>query len=127
MRGNCFYLKNAEAFNGGKIKDTSQVGVTALDPFTVQSAIEPSDPCFPRRLRDAAGERGSRGSHRKNERRVDQNKATPGQRPLRTRFLAAQRQVRLRKNPRYWDAANTQSKIIDLLPIGSASSALKPV
>src|SRR5207253_9478187 len=32
--------------------------------------------------------------------------------------------VRLRRNPRYWDAANTQSKIIDLLPIGSPNAAL---
>ena len=32
--------------------------------------------------------------------------------------------VRLQKNPRYWDAANTQSEIIDLLPIGSPSAAL---
>jgi oligopeptide transport system substrate-binding protein len=27
--------------------------------------------------------------------------------------------IRLRKNPRYWDAANTQSEIIDILPVGS--------
>jgi oligopeptide transport system substrate-binding protein len=32
--------------------------------------------------------------------------------------------VRLKENPRYWDAANTQSEIIDLLPIGSANAAL---
>ncbi len=32
--------------------------------------------------------------------------------------------VRLRKNPRYWDAANTQSQTIDILPINSANTAL---
>ena len=32
--------------------------------------------------------------------------------------------VRLRKNPRYWNAANTRSEIIDLLPVGSANAAL---
>ena len=32
--------------------------------------------------------------------------------------------VRLRKNPRYWDAANTRSEIIDVLPIGSPNTAL---
>jgi oligopeptide transport system substrate-binding protein len=31
--------------------------------------------------------------------------------------------VRLKKNPRYWDATNTQSEIIDILPIGSPSTA----
>ena len=32
--------------------------------------------------------------------------------------------VRLERNPRYWDAANTQSRIIDLLPVGSPDTAL---
>ena len=32
--------------------------------------------------------------------------------------------VRLKKNPLYWDAANTQSQIIDLLPVGSPDTAL---
>ena len=32
--------------------------------------------------------------------------------------------VRVLRNPRYWDAANTASEIIDLLPIGSANTAL---
>ena len=32
--------------------------------------------------------------------------------------------VRLQRNPRYWDAANTQSEIIDLLPVGSPNTAL---
>ena len=30
----------------------------------------------------------------------------------------------MKKNPLYWDAANTQSDIIDLLPVGSPSAAL---
>jgi oligopeptide transport system substrate-binding protein len=32
--------------------------------------------------------------------------------------------IRLKKNPRYWDATNTQSQIIDLLPVGSPNPAL---
>jgi oligopeptide transport system substrate-binding protein len=32
--------------------------------------------------------------------------------------------VRLRKNPRYWDAANTRTEIVDFLPIGSSITAL---
>ena len=32
--------------------------------------------------------------------------------------------IRLKKNPRYWDATNTQSEIIDLLPVGSAITSL---
>jgi oligopeptide transport system substrate-binding protein len=36
MPGSFFYLKNAEDFNAGKIKDPSLVGVHAPDPFTVR-------------------------------------------------------------------------------------------
>jgi oligopeptide transport system substrate-binding protein len=32
--------------------------------------------------------------------------------------------VRLKKNPLYWDAANTRSQIIDMLPVGSPDAAL---
>jgi oligopeptide transport system substrate-binding protein len=32
--------------------------------------------------------------------------------------------IRLRRNPRYWDNANTQSDVVDLLPITSATTAL---
>src|SRR5262249_12823364 len=31
--------------------------------------------------------------------------------------------IRLRKNHRYWDAANTHSEVVDLLPTGSANTA----
>ncbi len=34
--GQLYYLKNAEDFNTGKIKDASLVGVHALDKFTVR-------------------------------------------------------------------------------------------
>ena len=34
--GQLFYLKNAEDFNAGKIKDPARVGVHAVDPFTVR-------------------------------------------------------------------------------------------
>ncbi len=44
--------------------------------------------------------------------------------PYELAFWHVNDKVRLKKNPRYWDAANTQSDLIDLLPIGSASGAL---
>ena len=44
--GQLFYLKNAEDFNTGKIKDPSQVGVHALDPFTVRVELNHPTPFF---------------------------------------------------------------------------------
>ncbi|HHW15513.1 MAG TPA: peptide ABC transporter substrate-binding protein [Firmicutes bacterium] len=41
-----YYIKNAQAFNEGKIKDASQLGVKALDDFTLQVTLEAPTPYF---------------------------------------------------------------------------------
>ena len=41
-----FYLKNAQAFTEGTIKDFSQVGVKALDPLTLEVTLENPTPYF---------------------------------------------------------------------------------
>ena len=122
--GQLFYLKNAEAFNGGKIKDFSQVGVTAVDPFTVRVELNhptvffldvcamPLAAVVPRQTIEKSGDDWIRA------------KPLPVSGPYELEFWHVNDKVRLTKNPRYWDAANTQSAIIDLLPIGSASGAL---
>src|ERR1700733_2141833 len=38
--GQLFYIKNAEDFNAGKIKDASLVGIHAPDPFTVRVELK---------------------------------------------------------------------------------------
>lgn len=122
--GQLFYVKNAEAFNAGKITDSSQVGVTALDPFTVRVELNhptvffldvcamPLASVVPRQAIEKA-----RGAWIK-------TKPLPVSGPYELGFWRLNDKVRLVKNPLYWDAANTQSKIIDLLPIGSATGAL---
>ncbi|ANS75126.1 peptide-binding protein [Paenibacillus yonginensis] len=41
-----FYLKNAEAYNQGKITDFSQVGVKAVDDYTLEVTLENTTPYF---------------------------------------------------------------------------------
>jgi oligopeptide transport system substrate-binding protein len=122
--GQLFYVKNAEAFNAGKMKDASQVGVTAVNPFTVRVELNhptvffldicamPMASVVPRQTIAKLGDAWIRAQ------------PLPVSGPYELEFWRLNDKVRLRKNPRYWDAANTQSRIIDLLPIGSASSAL---
>jgi oligopeptide transport system substrate-binding protein len=122
--GQLYYLKNAEDFNTGKIKDPSLVGVHALDKYTVRVELNSPTAFFldlcafptlyvvPRQTIEKYGDRWLM--------------ARPL--PVSGAFeLAAWRlndKIRLVKNPRYWDAANTQSQIIDLLPVSSPSTAL---
>jgi oligopeptide transport system substrate-binding protein len=122
--GQLYYLTNAEAFNTGKITNATLVGVHALDPFTVRVELRhptlffldicamPLTSVVPRQTIERYGD------HWLSARPLQVSGAYE---------LAAWRlndKVRLRKNPRYWDAANTRSGIIDFLPVGSPNTAL---
>ncbi|HVU07152.1 MAG TPA: peptide ABC transporter substrate-binding protein [Verrucomicrobiae bacterium] len=121
--GQLFYVKNAEDFNAGKIKDASLVGIHALDNFTVQVELNAPTPFFldicampmayvvPRRAIEKYGDRWLVA------------KPPPVSGPYELAYWKLNDKVRLKKNPRYWDATNTQSDIIDILPIGSPSTA----
>ena len=122
--GQLFYLKNAEEFNAGKTKDPSFVGVHALDPFTVRVELNHPTAFFldlcafptlyvvPRQTIEKYGDRWLMA------------RPLPVSGPYELVYWRLNDKVRLKKNPRYWDAANTRSDIIDILPVGSANVAL---
>lgn len=118
-----YYVKNAEAFNAGKIKDPSLVGIHALDKYTVQIELNSPTVFFldicampltyvvPKQTIEKYGDRWIMA------------KPLPSSGPYTLVYWKLNDKVRLKKNPRYWDAANTQSDLIDLLPIGMPSTA----
>jgi len=122
--GLLFFVKNAEDFTNGKIKDPALVGVHALDPGTVRVELNHPTPFFldicaqpvacvvPRQTIEKYGDRWLMA------------KPLPVSGPYELVYWRLNDKVRLKKNPRYWDAANTQSDIIDILPVGSANAAL---
>jgi oligopeptide transport system substrate-binding protein len=122
--GQLYYVTNAEAFNTGKLTNAALVGVQATDPYTVRVQLNHPTPFFldicamplacvtPRQTIEKYGD------HWLSARPLPVSGAYE---------LVAWRlndKVRLKKNPRYWDAAHTQSELIDLLPIGAPNTAL---
>ncbi|HOB33824.1 MAG TPA: peptide ABC transporter substrate-binding protein, partial [Verrucomicrobiota bacterium] len=121
--GQLFWIQGAEDFHHGRVP-AEQVGLRAPDPRVFQVRLTAPVPffldicAFPA-LAVVPGQvierHGDRWLH-----------ARPL--PVSGAFqLGAWRlndRVRLVRNPRYWDAANTASEIIDVLPIGSPSTAL---
>ena len=121
--GVLFYLKNGEPFGTGKLKDFSQVGVRALDERTLRVELEAPTAFFldlsgyqpytvvPRRMIERYGDRWLHA------------------RPFMASgayvldFWHLNDKIRLRRNPLYWDAANTKSEIIDMLPCVVATTA----
>jgi len=122
--GQLYYLKNGREFNEGKIKDASLVGVHALDPFTIRVELEHPTAFFldlcafqtlnvvPRQTIEKYGDRWLMA------------RPLPSSGPFELVYWRLNDKIRLKKNPRYWDAANTQSEVIDILPVGAANAAI---
>jgi len=119
-----FYLKNGEAFVTGRLKDPALVGVHAPDQYTVRVELNHPTAFFldlcalpvmsvvPRQTIEKYGDRWLMA------------KPLPGSGPFELVYWRPNDKVRLKKNPRYWDAANTPSQIIDILPVGSPDTSL---
>jgi oligopeptide transport system substrate-binding protein len=122
--GQLFFLKNAEAFCTGKIKDPMLVGVHAPDPLTVRVELNHPTPFFPDICALPVTCAVPRQTIEKHGDRWLMARPLPVSGPYELVCWRLNDKVRLRKNPRYWDAANTQSDVIDILPVGSANAAL---
>lgn len=122
--GLLFYLKNAEPYFLGQLKDPDAVGVKALDERTLQVELTsptafflslcafPTLAVVPPDVIAAHGDQWIRTQPLK----------TSGAYTL--DFWRINDRIRLRRNPHYWDNASTQNEVVDLLPITSATTAL---
>ena len=122
--GQLFYLKNGEEFNAGKIKDPSLVGVRALDRFTVRAELKNPTAFFLDLCAFATLAVVPRDTIEKYGDRWIMAPVVPVSGPYELVYWRLNDKIRLRKNPRYWDAPNTRIELVDILPIGSATTAL---
>src|SRR5258706_489985 len=122
--GHLYYLKNGQDFNEGKIKDPSLVGVHALDPFTVRVELEHPTAFFLDLCAFQTLLVVPRQTIEKNGDRWLMARPLPVSGAYELAYWRLNDKIRLKKNPRYWDATNTQSEVIDLLPVGSPNASL---
>jgi oligopeptide transport system substrate-binding protein len=122
--GQLFYIKNAEDYYNGTIKDPARVGIHELGRHTFQVELNspltffPDLCCFPTLAivpQHAIEKHGDRWVT---------TLPLPSSGPYELVAWKLNDKIRLRKNPRYWDAANTRSEVVDLLPTSSANTAL---
>jgi oligopeptide transport system substrate-binding protein len=121
--GNLYYVKNAEDYNTGKISDPNLIGVHALDPHTLLvELVNPTafflDLCaFPTQAI----------VHRKTiERYGDRwlNSHPPVSGAYELVSWSLNDKIRIKKNPRYWEASMTSCDLVDLMPVNSPNTAL---
>lgn len=122
--GQLFYIKGAEDWYNGKTKDANQVGIHALDARTLRVELNLPlafflDLCaFPTLAvvpRQTIEQNGDRWLH---------VRPLPVSGAFQLGAWRINDKVRLLRNPRYWDAANTASDIIDVLPVSSPNTSL---
>jgi oligopeptide transport system substrate-binding protein len=118
-----FFVENAEAFNSGELTAGDRLGFRALSPHTFEVRLNHPTPFFldlcafqtlavvPRQAIERHGEQWIRGQ------------PLPVSGPYQLDFWRLNDRVRLRRNPRYWDAANTALEVVDLLTIANPSTA----
>ena len=118
-------IRNAEAFNSGKITDFSHVGVKAKDAVTLQITLERPTPYLPalashttwlpvhRSTIERFGRMDERGT----------KWTRPGNLVGNGAFALVEwvpnARIAVAKNPRYWDAANTRLNRIEFFPYES--------
>ncbi|MFN7137719.1 MAG: peptide ABC transporter substrate-binding protein [Limisphaerales bacterium] len=122
--GQLYFIKNAEEYNTGKLKDFTQVGIKAIDPRTVRVELVGPTPFFldlvafptlavvPRWTIEKYGDRWL----------TSENLPSSGTHVLESWRI--QNKIRIRKNPLHWDVANIANEVIDFLPMESAMTAL---
>ncbi len=122
--GQLFYIENAESYYNGKVKDPGQVGVHALDEYTVQVKLNsplaffldlccfPTLAIVPRKAIESSGDRWVT------------TLPLPSSGPYELVAWRLNDKIRLKRNPRYWAAESTRSQTIDLLPTASPNTAL---
>ena len=115
-------IRNAEAFNSGKIADFSLVGAKALDAVTLQLTLERPTPYLPALASHTTWLPVHRATIEKFGRMDEKGTrwTRPGNLVGNGAFTLAEwvpnARVAVVKNPAYWDAANTRLNRIEFYP-----------
>lgn len=122
--GLLYPLLNAEAFNKGKITDPSLLGIRALDDNTLRVELRLPTAYFLDLCAMVTLAAVPSFAIEANPDQWIRMVPLPVSGPYSLEIWRLNDRIRLRKNPLYWDAANTQNETVDLLPISNSVTAL---
>src|SRR6185503_5550981 len=122
--GQLFFVKNGEQIATNGIRDLTQLGVHALNDRTVQVELVNPTPFFLDLCAFYTLMVVPRQTVEKYKDRWLLAKPLPVSGPYLLESWRINDKIRVRKNPRHWDAANTRNDVADILPIESPMTAL---
>lgn len=118
-----YFLKNGEAFNRGEITDFSQVGVRAINDYELVCTLESPTPYFPDVVKHTAwlpvNQKNIETYGSMTDSYTEWQK--PGNQVSNGAFVLTEwrinDQIKVRRNPSYWDAKNVKLNGINFYPI----------
>ncbi len=122
---NLFFVKNARAYQAGKVTDFAAVGIRAPDAATIEFTLERPAPFFLSALylffpvQQATIERFAAMDERRSDWIKPGNLVGNG--PFRLKSWRPNQGVVLERNPHYWDAANVRLREAHFSPIENPS------
>ena len=118
-----YHVRNGRAFNEGKLRDFSQVGVRVLDPATLEVTLENPTPYF----LDLCAFTTLLPVPLATVERAPDDWTKPGKLVSNGAYTLAEWRVndriRLVRNPHYWNRAHVAMGSVDILPISKANAA----
>lgn len=122
--GHLFFLRNAREINQGLLPDPAQLGVRARGPGVVEVELVSPTPIF----LDLCASRALAVVPRQTIERLGDGwlkaRPLPVSGPYQLESWRIQDKVRVRRNPRYWDAAEVGLELVDFLTVHSPTTAL---
>lgn len=122
--GNLFYIRGAEDYHLGKNKDRASVGIEALDDRTLRVVLANPTSFFLDLCAYGTQAVVHRATIEKFGDRWLNARPLPSSGAYELIGWRLNDRIRVKKNPRYWDAANTQVETVDFLPVNLPSTAL---
>ncbi len=118
-----YCMKNAETYNKGEIKDFNEVGVKALNEYTLQITLEKPTPYFLSLLTNMAWmpvnrkaiEKFGKMDQRGTKWTLPENYVGNG--PFKLKEWKVNNVVKVVKNDNYWDKKNVKLNEVDFYPI----------
>jgi len=118
-----YFIRNAEEFNTGKIKDFSAVGVKAPDDFTLVTELKAPTPffldlvAFPTLMPVHQATIEKYGDDWIKPRKMVSNG------PYQLQDWRINDRIQIKASPYYWDKNNVKLQVVDILPTSQAGTA----
>lgn len=118
-----YYIKNAEAYNLGEIKDANEVGVKATDDYTLEVTLENPTPYF-LSLMSFQTYFPIHSSAKDNDKWSTKPETLIGNGPFKLSKMTKGQKIELVKNDQYWDEKSIKLEKVEMSIVNSSATEL---